>query len=317
MAQQSEVLATVNGKPITETDVFTQSVAEFRALKEEYEKNLHDLLEAKLQQLIETRLLEAEAQAAGITSQQVLANIKPAEVTDADVDAFFEENKARIPKSKEEIAGQLREYLARQRESEARATFIKSLEEKYKVVITLEPLRVEVAATGPAVGPANAPVTIVEFTDFQCPFCSRVIPTLEEVRAKYGDKVRLVVRQFPLNIHPNARKAAEASLCANEQGKFRELHDAMFRNQQELAVNLLKSKAAELGMNAEQFNACLDSGKYAGQVEADVRAGEAVGVTGTPALFINGRLVSGAVPLEQVTKVIDDELRRKGVKSPQ
>jgi protein-disulfide isomerase len=173
-----------------------------------------------------------------------------------------------------------------------------------------------VTADGPAIGPANAPVTIVEFTDFECPFCSRVVPTLEQVREKYGDKVRLVFRQFPLDMHPNARKAAEASLCAQEQGKFREMHDAMFQNQKQLAVNLLQSKAAELGMNAEEFKACLESGKFASRVEADVRAGVAVGVSGTPALFINGRLVSGAVPLEQIIQVIDDELRRKGVKSP-
>ena len=310
---QDRVIATINGKAITDAEVFAQSEAEFQALEREQEKALHELLEAKLQQLIETRLLEAEAKATGSTSEQILAGIKPAEVTDADVDTFYEENKAQINQPKDVIAEKIREYLTQKRQSEERATFMKGLEAKYKVVMSLDPLRVEVAATGPSVGPANAPVTIVEFTDFECPFCSRVVPSLDQVRAKYGDKVRLVFRQFPLSFHPHAQKAAEASLCAHEQGKFRELHDAMFQNQKQLEVSTLKTKAAGLGMNAEKFNTCLDSGKFASQVEADMLEGQAAGVSGTPAMFINGRLVSGAVPFEDIAKVIDDELRRKGV----
>jgi protein-disulfide isomerase len=130
---------------------------------------------------------------------------------------------------------------------------------------------------------------------------------------KYGDKVRLVFRQYPLGFHPFAQKAAEASLCAHEQGKFWQLHDAMFANQQGLAVDSLKAKAAELGMSAAAFNACLDGGQYADEVQGDMAAGTAAGVSGTPAMFVNGRFISGAVPLEEITKVIDDELRRQGV----
>ena len=160
--------------------------------------------------------------------------------------------------------------------------------------------------------PNTAPITIVEFSDFQCPYCARLIPTLEEVKKKYGDKVRIVFQQYPLAFHQFAQKAAEASLCAHEQGKFWELHDAMFQNQQNLAVEQLKAKATELGMNADQFNACLDQGKFASQVAADLEAGTKAGVNGTPAMFINGRFLSGAQPLGEITKVIDDELQRKG-----
>jgi len=176
-----------------------------------------------------------------------------------------------------------------------------------------EPVRVSVEAIGPSLGPEAAPVTIVEFSDFQCPFCARVVATLKQVREKYGDKVRLVFRQFPLSFHPHAAKAAEASLCAHEQGKFWDMHEAMFANQQALYPEQLKAKAAELGLNAESFNQALDSGKYAGAVEADLAAGQSAGVSGTPAIFINGRFVNGAVPLEQITAIIDDELRRKGI----
>ena len=124
--------------------------------------------------------------------------------------------------------------------------------------------------------------------------------------------MRIVFRQFPLPMHQNAQKAAEAALCANDQGKFWQLHDAMFSNQSALGVDQLKAKAAELGLKADEFNKCLDSGAKVATVEADKKAGSEAGVNGTPAMFINGRFVNGAVPLEKLTSVIDDELRRKG-----
>ncbi len=312
-AGAGEVLATVNGQPITDADVRRESAEQFARLESEYKKNQHDLLEGRLNEIIQNRLLDAEAKARNTTREQVLAGIASAEVTDDEVDAFYEQNKAQIPRPKEQVASQIKAYLGQQRQMETRAKLFEELQAKYKVDIKMEPMRADVAAIGPAQGgPASAPVTIVEFSDFQCPFCARVLPTLEQVKAKYGDKVRIVFRQFPLGMHPQAQKAAEASLCADEQGKFWQMHDAMFQNQQQLAVENLKAKATELGLNAEQFNSCLDSGKFANQVAADMKEGEAAGVTGTPAMFVNGRFINGAVPFEQIAVVIDDELRRKG-----
>jgi protein-disulfide isomerase len=305
-------LARVNGKVVTEADVRKASADQFAALDKQYEKQKRDLLEGQLEQTIQDRLLEAEAAAKGVTKEQLLADIKPAAVTDADVDAFYEQNKAQIPRPKEEVASQIKMYIEQQRQGETRQKYFDDLRARYKVEYLMEPDRIEVSANGPAVGPASAPVTIVEFSDFQCPFCSRLLPTMEQVKAKYGDKVRIVFRQFPLNFHQFAQKAAEASLCANEQGKFWQMHDAMFQNQQALAVEQLKAKAAELGLNGEQFNACLDQGKFVAQVQADMEEGTKVGVNGTPAMFINGRFLSGAQPLGEITKVIDDELQRKG-----
>ncbi len=306
------VLAVVNGQPITEADVRTSAAEQFKGLQREYEKNSHDLLESSLQTVIQDRLVEAEAKAKGVSKDQILASIKPAPVTDADVDAFYEQNKAQIPKPKAEIAGQIKTYLEQQGQQKARSAFYEDLQKKYKVDVKMEPVRVEVAATGPAEGPATAPVTIVEFSDFQCPYCSRLTPTLKQVKEKYGNKVRIVFRQFPLPFHQNAQKAAEAALCANDQGKFWQLHDAMFGNQSALGVDQLKAKAAELGLKADDFNKCLDSGAKVAVIEADKKAGSEAGVNGTPAMFINGRFISGAVPIEQLTSVIDDELRRKG-----
>jgi len=308
----SQVLAVVDGKPITEADVHAKSAEQFAQLERDYENNKHQLLESQLDQLIQDRLLDAEAAAKKVSKEQILADLKPAEISDADVDKFYEENKAQIPRPKDQVAGQIKQYLQQKGQAEAKQKYFQGLEEKYKVEKKIEPLRTQVADVGPARGPASAPVTIVEFSDFQCPFCGRLIPTLDQVKAKYGDKVRIVFRQFPLPMHPNAQKAAEASLCANDQGKFWEMHDAMFKNQQELAVDSLKSKAAALGLNADSFNKCLDSGKYVAKIQEDQKAGSAAGVNGTPAMFINGRFISGAVPIEQITSVIDEELKRKG-----
>jgi protein-disulfide isomerase len=305
-------LARVNGKLVTEADVKKASADQFAQLEKQYEKQKRDLLEGQLEQIIQDRLLEAEAAAKGVAKEQILADLKPAPVTDADVDSFYEQNKAQIPRPKEEVAGQIKMYLEQQRQGETRQKFFDELRSRYKVEYLLEPDRIEVAATGPAVGPATAPVTIVEFSDFQCPFCSRLVPTIEQVKAKYGDKVRIVFRQFPLNFHQFAQKAAEASLCANEQGKFWQMHDAMFKDQAALSVDQLKATATGLGLNADQFNSCLDQGKYAAQIQTDIDAGTKAGVNGTPAMFINGRFLSGAQPLAEISKVIDDELVRKG-----
>jgi protein-disulfide isomerase len=312
-AAPAQVVATVNGKPITEAEVRQAGAAKFQALDQEYAGNQRQLLETQLEQLIQQRLVDAEAQARGISKEQVLAGIAPAPVTDAEVDQFYEANKAQIPRPKNEVVGQIKGYLEQQGQGKAREAFFGALKTKYVTQVLLEPLRVSVESAGfPARGPANAPVTIVEFSDFQCPYCSRIRPTLEQLLAKYPSQVRLVFRQYPLPMHPNAAKAAEAALCANDQGKFWEMHDSMFDDQGGLAADALKAKAAKLGMDAQAFGSCLDSGVKADRVQADMEAGSAAGVSGTPAMFVNGRFINGAVPLEEITKVVDDELRRKG-----
>lgn len=313
---KGDVLATVEGKPITEADVKAASAEQFQAFEREYAQKRYDLLKAGLDRLVEDRLVTAEAAARGISEEDLLATMDTKPVTDADVDRFYQENQARIRGTKEQMAPQIREYLEQLNQDRARKVFMADLREKHKVDYRLDPLRIQVAATGPAKGPANAPVTIVEFADFQCPYCVRIKPALDQVLETYGDRVRLVYRQFPLTaIHENAERAAEASLCAQDQGKFWEMHDAMFANQHLLEADQLKATAASLGMNAEQFDECLDSGQYKDAVAADAEAGNAAGVSGTPALFVNGRFLNGAVPVDQITELVDDELRRKGIKT--
>ena len=175
-----------------------------------------------------------------------------------------------------------------------------------------EPPRVAVEPAGPSIGPADAPVTIVEFSDFECPFCAALQPTLERVKAEYAGRMRLVFRHFPLTgIHPNAWRAAEAAACAGEQGRFWDLHALMFSEQAALSAGDLREKAARLGMDTAAFGACLDDRRYHDAVHADVDAGIEAGVEGTPTLFINGRPVVGVVPFDELAALIDDELRRR------
>lgn len=309
-AEDGDVLATVGGREITRADVeefVANDLMEVR--RQEYE-----VLQRGVDALVEQALLEEEADARGATPEELLSNelaARAAEVTDADVNAFYEENKARINQPKDEIAERVRQYLVAQRNGEARSALLEDLREKYDVTMSLEPMRVQVADAGPSVGPDSAPVTIVEFSDFQCPYCARVAPTLKQVRDEYGDKVRLVFRQFPLqSIHPNAQKAAEASLCADEQGKFWQMHDLMFAEQQKLGVDDLKEKAGRLELDQEAFGECVDSSRFADRVAQDVAAGSEAGVSGTPAMFINGRFVNGAQPYDAIAQVIDQELER-------
>ncbi len=140
-------------------------------------------------------------------------------------------------------------------------------------------------------GPADAPITIVEFSDYQCPFCARVNPTLAKVRETYGDKVKIVFKDFPLPNHPEAPKASEAAHCAAEQKKYWEMHDAMFANQRALQVPVLKQTARTIGLDGAAFDQCLDSGKYAATVRGGNELGERMGVNSTPTLYINGRAV--------------------------
>ena len=274
----------------------------------------HDVLEASLRQLVLERLLELEAARTGTTVAAVEADIQAAAapVRDQDIETFYERNQDRIGRPLAEVAGQIRTFLERQALVRARGELFAALEARFGVDYLLDPLRFEVAADGFAArGEPDAAVTIVEFSDFECPFCVRVQPTLERVMEQYAGRVRLVYRHFPLtSIHPQAWKAAEASLCAGEQDRFWEYHDVLFAEQHAMTVPDLKEKARRIGLAGAEFDACLDSGRHSEAVRKDLLAGTAAGVSGTPAFFVNGRFLSGAVPYDHFAELIDDEVAR-------
>jgi len=159
-------------------------------------------------------------------------------------------------------------------------------------------------------GGANAKVTLIEFSDFQCPYCQRHEETISQLVKQYGDKIRVVWRNFPLtSIHPYAQKAAEAAECAGDQGKFWEMHEKIFANQSALTVDDLKSYAAGLGLNTASFNDCLDSGKNVAKIAKQQQEAEAAGISGTPGTFVGTQLVKGAYPLATFTAIIDELLK--------
>lgn len=310
---ESAVLAKVGETEISESDVEALVAAELVQVRNQR----HQALEQGLSRAVSDRLIELEAAARGMTTDELIeaeVQANTGTVSQEDVDAFYEERKEQIRAPKEQVEEQIRQYLQQQQGGELFQNLVASLEAKYGVERYLEAPRVAVAADGhPAKGPADAPVTIVEFSDFECPYCSRVLPSLRQVMENYSDTVRVVFRQFPLNsIHARAQKAAEASLCANDQGKFWEMHDAMFEEQKSLEVAQLKEKATRIGLDAESFAACLDGDTHAAQVAEDLQEGATAGVSGTPAMFINGRFINGAVPYETLAEMIDRELERAG-----
>ncbi len=161
------------------------------------------------------------------------------------------------------------------------------------------------AGIDPKAGPDSAKVKIVEYSDFQCPFCGRVVQTIKQIKEEYGDQVQITFRNYPLSFHQYAQKAAEAAECANVQGKFWEMHDMMFSHQNALRTDDLKSYAKQLGLDQAKFDSCLDNGEMKAEVERDFQDGTRAGVQGTPAFIINGELVSGALPFEKFKEVID------------
>jgi protein-disulfide isomerase len=193
---------------------------------------------------------------------------------------------------------------------------VDSLRRGYKITTNLDPLRTDIVTAGyPSYGPANAPVTIVEFADFECPFCGGLYPTLKLVEKNYPEKIRLVFRQFPLvSMHPHAQKAAEASLCANDQQRFWEFYDSLYTNQAQLEIAALKQRAVTLKMNTATFNTCLDSGRQAEAIRKDQDEARKAGVSSTPTMFINGRFLSGNQPYIVIRDIIEDELKRQAIK---
>ncbi|MFC1530779.1 thioredoxin domain-containing protein [Gemmatimonadota bacterium] len=312
-ATQGEVLAKVGDYEITRQEVEEVAPDQFIQAKQQ----LHDITQRALDQAIDTKLVDLQAEKEGLDSQGLVVRevvSKLSEPTEEQIDSVYNAYREQLNNApRDSVAPQIVDFLTRQERAVAMQVFVAQLRAQYDVRNYLEPARIEVEAIGPSKGPEDAPITLVEFSDFECPFCVRVLPTIEQVQQTYGDQVRIVYRQFPLNaIHPNAQLSAEASLCADAQGKFWEMHDAIFEARGKAGADRLKTMASDLGMDSDLFGTCLDSGQFRGQVAADVEAGRQAGVTGTPALFINGRFLSGAQPFNVVSRVIDDELTRVG-----
>jgi protein-disulfide isomerase len=315
-APPGEAVAVVGGLPITTGQLekaIHGSLMELRM--REYELKSH-----ALDELIVGALLEAEAARRKTTPAALLqAEVNDrVVVSEEEARGFYESHKERfLGRPEAEALRQIQPGLTQQRQRERREAFFQELRSKAGVRVLLPPLRMRVDPGGGAVrGSAEAAVTIVEFSDFQCPYCARAQPTLARVEKSYPDRVRVVYRDFPLPIHPQAGKAAEAGACARDQGKFWEMHDRIFENQAHLEVVDLKRFAGEIGLEARAFGECLDSGRHEADWKRDVEEGDSYGVSATPAFFINGRPLIGALPYESFAQVIEEELQAGTVTPP-
>jgi protein-disulfide isomerase len=310
-------VAVIDGQPVTYAELEKDIGPKVQQAEVEYLTKVYDLRKGALEDLISKRLIEGEAKKVNKTLDQWFQEdfVKSLpEPTEAEIKAFYDENKERMPPEPyEQVKPKLAEFVKRQGGQKRMAEKIDALKKAHGVKLSLaapELPRIAVEATGPSRGKADAKITIVTFSDFQCPFCSRVVPTLDKVMKEYEGKVRVVFRHYPLNFHPMAPKAAEAGACAADQGKFWEMHDKMFSDQAKLTVPDLKASAMSIGLDQAKFDACLDGGGKKALVDADQKAGEAAGVNGTPAFFVNGVFINGAVPFEQFKEAIDRELTK-------
>jgi protein-disulfide isomerase len=311
----ADIVAKAGGTSITLADVDQRAlqlpVANFNGLK--LSQALYEARRSAVDDLIDEALIAEDAKGrkldrAKLIEQEITSKVSSP--TDAEVSSWFDQNQARLQGATlEQTRTAIVAFLTQQRTQTARQLYVDTLRRKAPVQILLEPPRQTVAkADRPSKGPANAPIEMIEFSDFQCPFCLRAFPTVAQVIEIYGDRVRLVYRHYPLTNHPDARPAAEAAQCAAEQGKFWQYHDALFGDQAHLSDADLKQHATALGMDGAKFNACVDSRKYKADIDTDIQAGNEAGVSGTPAFFINGRILSGALPFDEFKRIIDEEL---------
>ena len=292
-AERARVLATVNGETITSGDVEDS----LQPMIFDVQERIYKLRKDELELSINDTLLVQEAQKRKVTTNALLdAEVKPKAVTEEQARVFFEQNKDRVSGDFDQTRDSIMRYLEQIEVRVAERAFVGKLRAAASIQIFLvapeSPVFSISTADQPSLGSAGAPVTVVAFTDYQCPSCAAIHTALERLVKEHGDKVRLVTRDFPLTQHTEAFKAAEAAEAAREQGKYWEYAHLLMHNQSALSVDKLKVYASELALDRSRFDSALDSGKFAEMVQRDIEEGMKLGINATPTVFINGRRVS-------------------------
>ena len=302
-------IATLDGQPIYEQDLMSVAGPSLLDLRKQEYKLKSDALIS----LIRKKVVEAEAKKKGLTVDELLkqeVDSKIPEPSDEEAKGYFFAARKSGTLSFEELKPQLKQLMKNAEIEEARQKYADSLRAQVDVAILLQPPSVHVGYDSTRIrGNSDAPVTIIEFADFQCPFCQRTEATLKALLAKYAGRVKLAFLDFPLTeIHGQAEKAAEAARCAGEQGKFWEYHDALFADQSKLDESSLIARAGSLHLNESAFRSCLSSGSFKRDIEANREEGTRAGVNGTPAYFVNGVFLSGVQPQAEFERLIDNQL---------
>jgi protein-disulfide isomerase len=304
-AQSGGSVAIVAGQPVSEQELTETIGPQLMQLRnQEYE-----LKSKALDNLIRQKLVDAEAERRGVTAVKLMeqdVDSKVGEPSDLEVEAYFW-GQNRAGARLEDVKEQFRATLKQVRVQKARQAYADSLRAKADVAVMLRAPKVDVTYDQMRIkGNPQAPITIVEFADYQCPYCKKTEETIREVLAKYRGRVKFAYLDFPLEmIHSQAEKAAEAARCAGEQGKFWEYHDALFLDQSKLDDSSLNDRAHDLRLDEKAFHSCLTSGKFRSSIESDVHQGTRIGVNGTPAYFINGIFLNGAQPPSEFERIIE------------
>lgn len=313
------LLAEIDGETLAVEEVESPVALQIFRL----ESQIYTLRKKAIEEAIDRHLLGREAKRHGLSIEDLLrqeVETRMAPPGEDEIRMLLEKRKREAGGAQHDDAAlreQLRNYLILQQLAQHRERYLADLRAKAKVVTYLsEPraVRVPISTDGePAIGRPGVPVTIVEFSDFQCPFCRKIQPTLKALLKEYPDSVRLVYRDFPIpRLHNEAKKAAEGARCAAEQGRFWEYHDLLFANPGRQQTADLKRYAVDLRLDEPRFVQCLATARYAKVVEHGMADGKKAGVTGTPTFFVNGIPLVGALPLERFKAVIDQELTRLG-----
>jgi protein-disulfide isomerase len=308
-------VAVWSGGSLSCAELEARAGAQLLRAEADYQRRRYDILQGQVRAQVQQALLESEARARGFASVEALAadTSERVQVSEAEVDAFFEETAGEYepgeaPPSREEV----RAWIHSLKATEAWKAYVDGLWERNAARVLLrepEPMRVKVSADDDAVrGNPRAQVTIIEFSDFQCPFCGKVVPTLKDLLSSYEGRVRWVYRDFPLGFHPRATAAAVAAECAGQQGRFWAMHDLLMENQRTLEDADLSAMAARLGVDMGRWTACLADPRVHEEIQHDIAEGTAAGVTGTPTFFVNGAILSGAQPRERFVEAIEREL---------
>lgn len=314
------VVATLSGKAVTVKDLGDElQKAEGKALRE-YCEAVHAARAGALDGYMTQQLVEGAAKAESKNPDQWVQeqiDKRSTQPTDTEIQAFYDARKREGAPPLEAVREQVVAVLMRERNLEALQGLFAELKKNGEVKESLPDVRpppseIPTGATTPVKGQRGAKVKVVEFADFECPYCSRAADAMKLVSQKYGDKIEVSYRHFPLrSIHPNAQRAAEVASCAGEQGRFWEMHDELYASQQELETAIgvgLAERVQKLQLDGAKLDECLASGRAAAAVEADFQIGTDIGVEGTPAVYVNGRVVSGGASVEAVAAAIDAEL---------
>jgi protein-disulfide isomerase len=301
----SSVVAEIAGRKITAEELGEKEAGKLLQARYKYYLAQRDALE----HFIEDQLLEMQAKKESVSVDELLkrhVSINVQEPTEDQLRFYYEG--VQTDDTYEVARPKIIDTIRQLRMNKAREAYLTALREEYSVVVELnQPAGHVEAGNDPRLGSDSAPVQLIEFADYECPYCQKVNPDLARLREQFGDQVSLVYKDFPLPMHPLAAKAAEAARCAGAQGKFWEFHDSLFQTKK-LQVSDLKQEAGALKLDTAVFDKCLDSGEQRDTIKKDTLEGQRLGLTGTPSFFVNGHFMSGAIGYTKLRETVLQEL---------